>query len=32
MANLTYVVDGIYYMTDRKGNDILLKVADPSAM
>lgn len=30
MANLTYVVDGLYYMTERKGNDILLKVTDPS--
>jgi hypothetical protein len=30
MANLTYMVDGIYYLTDRKGNDILLKVTDPS--
>jgi hypothetical protein len=30
MANLTYMVDGIYYLTDRKGNDVLLKVTDPS--
>ncbi len=30
MANLTYMVDGIYYMTERKGNDVLLKVTDPS--
>jgi hypothetical protein len=30
MANLTYMVDGIYYVTERKGNDILLKVTDPS--
>jgi len=30
MANLTYMVNGIYYLTDRKGNDILLKVTDPS--
>jgi hypothetical protein len=30
MANLTYMVDSIYYLTDRKGNDILLKVTDPS--
>jgi hypothetical protein len=30
MANLTYMVDGIYYLTERKGNDILLKVTDPS--
>ncbi len=30
MANLTYMIDGIYYLTDRKGNDVLLKVTDPS--
>jgi hypothetical protein len=30
MANLTYMVDGIYYLTERKGNDIMLKVTDPS--
>ena len=30
MANLTYMVDGIYYLTERKGNDIVLKVTDPS--
>jgi ketol-acid reductoisomerase len=24
------VVDGLYYTTERKGNDILLKVTDPS--
>jgi hypothetical protein len=30
MANLTYMVDNIYSLTERKGNDVLLKVADPS--
>lgn len=30
MANLTYMVDSIYYLTERKGNDILLNVTDPS--
>lgn len=30
MANLTYMVDSIYGMTDMKGSDVLLTVYDPS--